>query len=112
PACVRLSLLTALGVVVVLRTRAPAWRSRPSALLLWTTAAAAAFALVTPFLGRGSALFGFFPLSIVEMGTVVGIVIAYLAATELAKRWVFRRGGATPAYPPDPITLPPDAQRR
>ena len=43
------------------------------------------------------ALFGFVPLSIVEMGTVVGIVIAYLAATELAKRWVFRRGGATPA---------------
>ena len=91
------SLLTELGVVLVLRTRGPAWRSRPSALLLWTTAAAAAFALATPFFGRGSALFGFVPLSAVEMGAVVGIVIAYLAATELAKRWVFRAGGATPA---------------
>jgi Mg2+-importing ATPase len=91
------SLLTELGVVLVLRTRGPAWRSRPSALLLWTTAAAAAFALATPFFGRGSALFGFVPLSIIEMGTVVGIVIAYLAATELAKCWVFRAGGATPA---------------
>ena len=40
-----ISLLTELGVVLVLRTRGPAWRSRPSALLLWTTVAAAAFAL-------------------------------------------------------------------
>ena len=38
------SLLTELGVVLVLRTRGPAWRSRPSDLLLWTTVAATAFA--------------------------------------------------------------------
>ena len=44
------SLLTELGVVLVLRTRGPAWRSRPSALLLWTTVAATAFALATPVL--------------------------------------------------------------
>jgi Mg2+-importing ATPase len=91
------SLLTELGVVLVLRTRGPAWRSRPSDLLLWTTVAATAFALATPFFGRASTLFGFVPLSIVEMGTVVGIVIAYLAATELAKRWFFRAHGPTPA---------------
>ena len=91
------SLLTELGVVLVLRTRGPAWRSRPSALLLWTTVAAAAFALATPFFGRVSTLFAFVPLSTVEMGTVVGIVIAYLAATEVAKRWFFRARGPTPA---------------
>jgi Mg2+-importing ATPase len=91
------SLLTELGVVLVLRTRGPAWRSRPSDLLLWTTVAATAFALATPFFGRASALFGFVPLSAVEMGTVVGIVIAYLAATESAKRWFFRAHGPTPA---------------
>ena len=91
------SLLTELGVVLVLRTRGPAWRSRPSALLLWTTVAASAFALAIPFLGRASTLFGFVPLSAVEMGTVIGIVTAYLAATEAAKRWFFRRGGPTPA---------------
>ena len=68
------SLLTELGVVLILRTRGPAWRSRPSALLLWTTVAATSFALAVPFLGPGSRLFGFVPLSIVEMGTVVGIV--------------------------------------
>jgi Mg2+-importing ATPase len=91
------SLITELGVVLVLRTRGPAWRSRPSSLLLWTTVAATAFALATPFFGRGSTLFGFVPLSTVEMGTVVGIVTAYLAATEVAKRWFFRARGPTPA---------------
>jgi hypothetical protein len=29
------------------------------------------------------------PLSIVEMGTIVGIVTAYLGATEATKRWFF-----------------------
>jgi Mg2+-importing ATPase len=90
------SLLTELGVVLVLRTRGPAWCSRPSALLLWTTVAATAFALATPFFGRLSRLFGFVPLSTVGMGTVVGIVIAYLAATEVAKRWFFRARGPMP----------------
>jgi hypothetical protein len=37
------------------------------------------------------------PLSTVEMGTVVGIVTAYLAATEAVKRWFFRARGPTPA---------------
>jgi Mg2+-importing ATPase len=91
------SLLTELGVVLVLRTRGPSWRSRPSDLLLWTTVAATAFALATPFFGRVSTLFGFVPLSPVEIATVVGIVIAYLAATEAAKRWFFRARGPMPA---------------
>ena len=91
------SLLTELGVVLILRTRGPAWRSRPSALLLWTTVAATVFALAVPFFGHGSKVFGFVPLSTVEMGTVVGIVTAYLGATEATKRWFFRSSGPTPA---------------
>ena len=84
------SLLTELGVVLVLRTRGPAWRSRPSSLLLWTTVGAVVFALAVPFFGPGSRLFGFVSLSALEMGTVVGIVLAYLAATEVTKRVFFR----------------------
>jgi len=84
------SLLTELGVVLVLRTRGPAWRSRPSPLLLWTTAGAMAFALTVPFLGAASALFGFVPLGATEVAGVVGIVVAYLLATEVAKRRFFR----------------------
>jgi hypothetical protein len=51
--------------------------------------------LLVPFLGPWSRLFGFVPLSPLEMGTVVGIVTAYLAATETTKRWFFRASGAT-----------------
>jgi P-type Mg2+ transporter len=91
------SLLTELGVVLVLRTRGAAWRSRPSSLLLWTTVAATAFALAVPFFGPASRLFGFVPLSTVEMSTAVGIVTAYLAATEAVKRWFFRARGPAPA---------------
>ncbi len=91
------SLLTELGVVLILRTRGPAWRSRPSALLLWTTVAATVFTLAVPFFGSWSRLFGFVPLSMVEMGTVIGIVTAYLGATEATKRWFFRLRGPTPA---------------
>jgi len=90
------SLLTELGVVLVLRTRGPAWRSRPSSLLLWTTAAAAVFALAVPYLGAASRLFGFVPLSIVELATALGIVGAYLVATEAGKWWFFRTLEPTP----------------
>lgn len=92
------SLLTELGAVLILRTQGPAWRSRPSDLLLWTTIAAAVLALAIPFLGPGSRLFGFVPLSPVEMGTVVAIVTTYLVATEATKQWFFRpHRGAMPA---------------
>jgi len=91
------SLLTELGVVLILRTRGAAWRSRPSALLLWTTIAATVFALAVPFFGSWSTLFGFVPLSTLEMGTVAGIVAAYLGATEATKRWFFRPSGPSPA---------------
>jgi Mg2+-importing ATPase len=92
------SLLTELGVVLILRTQGPVWRSRPSDLLLWTTNAAAVLALAVPFLGPGSRLFGFVPLSPVEMGAVVAIVTTYLVATEATKQWLFRHHReATPA---------------
>ncbi len=83
------SLLTELGVVLILRTQGPAWRSRPSDLLLWTTFAAAVIALVVPFLGPASRLFGFVPLSPAEIAAVVAIVTTYLVATEATKHWFF-----------------------
>ncbi len=85
-----ISLLTELAVVLVLRTRGPAWASRPSRLLLWTTLVMSALALLSPFLGPFAALFGFTALSLSEMGFVALIVLGYVAATEVAKRWVFR----------------------
>ncbi|MFM8980085.1 MAG: magnesium-translocating P-type ATPase [Planctomycetia bacterium] len=85
-----ISLLTELGVVLVLRTRGAAWRSRPSPLLLGTTLAAAAAALLLPFAGPLAAAFGFVPLALAQLGAVLATVAAYLAATELAKRRFYR----------------------
>ena len=84
------SLLTELAVVLILRTHRPAFRSKPSRLLLWSTLAVAAAALAIPFLGSLSSMFGFVPLSGLQMGTVIAIVIGYVAATEGAKYWFYR----------------------
>ena len=85
------SLLTELAVVLVLRTRRPAWRSRPGTVLLWTTAAAALGCLAIPYLGSLSALFGFTPIPIALLAATLAIVAGYVAATELAKAWFYRR---------------------
>ena len=55
--------------------------------------AATAFVLAVPFLGTASRLFGFVPLSSIEMATAIGIVTTYLAATEMAKHWFLRKRG-------------------
>jgi Mg2+-importing ATPase len=85
------SLLTELAVVLVLRTHRPAFRSRPSRLLLWTTLIVSTATLAIPFLGALSSVFGFVPLSAIQMGTIIAIVIGYIAATEEAKAWFYRR---------------------
>ena len=56
-----ISLSTELAVVLVLRTNGPAFRNRPSRLLLWTTVAMSVAALTIPFLGPFTSAFGFVP---------------------------------------------------
>lgn len=84
------SLLTELAVVLVLRTRGPALRGRPGALLLWTTLAAAAAALAIPFLDGFASAFGFVPLPAALVAASLGIVAGYVVATETAKLALFR----------------------
>jgi Mg2+-importing ATPase len=88
-----ISLLTELAVVLVLRTHKPAFRSQPSRLLLWSTLAVALATLTIPFLGAPSSLFGFVPLSALQMATIIAIVVGYIAATEGAKAWFYRKEG-------------------
>lgn len=95
-----ISLLTELAVVLVLRTRRPVFRSRPSRLLLWSTVLVATATLAVPFLGEGSALFGFVPLSAAELGAVVLTVVGYMIATEIAKVRYFRH------FSPGPTSVP------
>jgi len=85
-----ISLLTELAVVLLLRTRRPAWRSVPGPILLWSTVVVAAATLAIPFLGPASALFAFVPLSAAELVAVGGILAGYMAATEIAKAWFYR----------------------
>ena len=84
------SLLTELAVVLVLRTHWPAFRSKPSRLLLWATLTVSAATLAIPFLGPLSSVFGFVPLSVLQMGTIIAIVVGYIVATEAAKAWYYR----------------------
>jgi Mg2+-importing ATPase len=91
-----ISLLTELAVVLVLRTHKPAFRSHPGRLLLWSTIIVGAATFAVPFLGEASALFGFVPLSAMELATVAAIVGGYIMATETAKSWFFGYGAAAP----------------
>jgi hypothetical protein len=53
-------------------------------------------ALILPYLGLSATAFGFVPLSGPIMGAMILMIIAYIAATEAAKRWFFRTASAHP----------------
>jgi Mg2+-importing ATPase len=99
-----ISLLTELAVVLVLRTHKPAFRSHPSRVLLWSTLAVAAATFTIPFLGALTASFGFVPVSALQLGAVIAIVLGYIVATEVAKAWFFRLENTSQpqANPPAP----------
>ncbi len=82
------SLLTELVVVLILRTRLPAWESRPSPYLLWSTVVVGGVALVLPYLGRLSGIFGLVPIPGHILAAMLGVVAGYAVATEIAKRYV------------------------
>ena len=80
------SLLTELAVVLVLRTRGAFWRSAPSRLLWTTSIAVGVLALLLPLLPAMRAWFGFVDLAPSLVLALLGVVLAYLVATELVKR--------------------------
>jgi Mg2+-importing ATPase len=84
------SLLTEVAVVLVLRSRRPALRSRPSRLLLAASVAVAAIAVALPYLPPPlGAAFDFLPLGGL-WAPVALIVLAYIAVTEGVKLRFFR----------------------
>jgi len=85
------SVLTELAVVLVLRTRRVAWRSRPGRLLAGSTVGVFALALWLPYSGAMAAVFGFVPLPPALLAASLLIVVAYIGLTEWAKhRFVAR----------------------
>lgn len=83
------SLLTELVVALVMRTRRPFFRSRPGKLLLTSTMVLIPIAFAIPYAPFAN-VFGFVPLSGGLVGTIAGITLLYIAATELQKRWFYR----------------------
>ena len=84
------SLLTELAVVFVLRSRGPALASRSSATLAIASVAVAATALAAPWMGPLATAFGFAPLPASLFSAALGVVLAYIVATEVAKRRFYR----------------------
>ncbi len=84
------SLITQMVVVLVLRTRRLAVQSRPSTMLMVAMAAVFLAAIALPYVQPLARDFELVPLSLSQLGSLIGIVIAYLGATELLKHWFYR----------------------
>lgn len=82
------SLFTELVIALVVRTQRPFFRSRPGALLLWSTVGLVGLTFVIPYLPF-AAVFGFVPLPPPLVAAVVAITALYIVVTELAKRWFY-----------------------
>jgi Mg2+-importing ATPase len=84
------SLLTELVIALVVRTRRPFYRSKPGAVLLWSTVALIALTMAIPYLPF-SEVMSFVPLSATLLTSLAAITILYVAATEGMKKWFYRR---------------------
>ncbi len=84
------SLLTELAIALVVRTRHLSFKSKPAALLLWSSVGFMGLALVIPYLPFG-AVFGFVPLPVPLMLTIIGLTVGYVAAVEMAKRYFYSK---------------------
>lgn len=84
------SLLTELAVMLVLRTRRLFYASRPSGLLLWTSAGTALMGLLFVMTAAGRPL-KFTTLPVGVFAALAAILAGYVLATEVAKRWFYAR---------------------
>ena len=84
------SIATQVLVIFIIRTRRNPLRSRPSRLLAATSLAVVALAASLPFTSFGQHL-GFVPLPLLFFIILAGLVVCYLAAVEVVKRWFYRR---------------------
>ncbi|MGA0893433.1 MAG: magnesium-translocating P-type ATPase [Ilumatobacteraceae bacterium] len=78
------STLTELAIMLILRTRRPALRSRPSAALLWSSVGVAVVTLAVPWMPFASRL-GMAPPSAAILAAVGAIVVVYALVSERLK---------------------------
>jgi Mg2+-importing ATPase len=84
------SVISAILIVMVIRTRKPVFRSVPGKVLLIATAAVALCTVILPYTPVGRVL-GFGPLPAVFLVILALIVLAYLFAAEAVKRVFYKR---------------------
>jgi len=84
------NVVTAALIVLVIRTRRPFYRSRPSRYLLLATLAVVTLVLIFPWTPLGS-LFGFKPLSLLFLFALGLIMLFYIVVAEIAKRFFYQR---------------------
>ncbi len=84
------SLLTELVISLVVRTRRVFFRSRPGKLLLVSTLVFIGITLVLPYLPFSS-IFGFIPLPLPLLLTMIGLTMLYVVVTEIAKKYFYSR---------------------
>ncbi len=85
------SCLTEIALIYCLRTMRPFWRgARPPATIFLFTALAVVAAVCLPFTRLGREFFHFITPAAWQVALVLGIVIAYFAASEIVKRWLCR----------------------
>lgn len=83
------SVLSASLIVLVIRTRRPFYSSRPSPALLLTTLLTGLATMLLPMTPVGTFL-GFEPLPPIFVAALLGILLSYVAAAELAKKLFYR----------------------
>jgi Cation transport ATPase len=83
------SVVSASLVVLVIRTRGPFWRSRPSGMLGLVTICVVAAAIALPYTPVGT-LFGFAPLPRLFLLLMGLIVAGYICTAEVFKRSFYR----------------------
>ena len=83
------SLATQVLVIFVIRTRRGPFASRPSRLLILTSLAVVAVAVLLPWTRLGARI-GFVPLPGAFFLVLAGMVALYLAVVQLAKSWFYR----------------------
>jgi len=83
------SLVTELAALLVLRTRLPLWESYPSRLLVLLGAVVTVVALSLPFIPLAARELGFEPIPAHLLFASLGVVLLYVVATEVGKRWFY-----------------------
>lgn len=84
------SVVSASLIVLVIRTRNPFYKSRPSKPLLFGTLSVIAVTLAIPYTSVAE-IFGLVPLPLEFMSLLFGIILLYISAAEIAKRRFYKK---------------------